>query len=227
MNKYIYAVAVSSLMNISIAHAQWYVGANIGANAVVIDKTLNYPLHTDAPVSNANYSAGYNNMHVQFVGGKSLAYNQKFGASVEGVVDWFTGITRYTIDNYFITNGASASERLKQGYGIYFLPEYYYSKATKLFVGPGYACNKFTMETGTTSGNLGVSENFNAWVDAWSIKAGVASHINEQNEVVISYQFNQYKGVGRTHIEPLSQELLTARYRPQANLFMLGWRVTV
>lgn len=211
-----------SLMPLSVLHANWYAGVQLGANFVAVDKSLSYPLVSDSPITLANYQSGYTGFHGQLLSGYEFALNDNVGLAIEGNADWYTGHSNYTVNNWFMTLGSHAEEKLKYGFGLYALPEYYYNSTTRFFAGPGYSTAEFAVNSGFSGGNTGVTGQFKEWLPGFAFKAGVGTKLNEKMELLLSYQFNHFTSVSRSGVEPLSADSLTARYGPYSNSIMLG-----
>lgn len=215
-----------SLFPLSIAHAHWYAGAQLGANFVSVSKKLTYPLVSVSPTTTANYQSAYTGFHGQLFGGRHFVVNEKLGVAIEGDADFFTGSAHYTINNWFRTEGASAKEQLNYGFGLYVLPEYNFNETVHFFAGPGINTTQFAVRSGTSGGSVGVTGNFNEWLTGFGLKAGVKTHLNEKTALLISYQFNQYGSMTKSGLEPLSGDSLTGQYSPYANSIMIGLQYT-
>nr|HAT8714648.1 outer membrane beta-barrel protein [Legionella jordanis] len=222
MNKYFSLLMGLGLLPLN-ANASWYGVINLGGNAVDVEKQLIYPLE-DPFASTANFDSGYSNFHGQLAAGYEFLFAEQYGFSIEGNADLFTGKAKHNIDNWFFSEFAQAEEQLKYGFSLFALPEYRYNTAVRLFAGPGVSTSKFEVGYDNTAGNLGVSGNFDKWLTGWSVKAGIANQITDYAELMFTYQFTQYESVTWTTVEPLSGSLLRGRYRPDANLFMVGIR---
>ncbi len=232
MNKYL-LLAGTSLLSLSMAYAGEmgvpvyqggaYVGVNLGMNSVSVDKSLNYPIGGFTP-SVADYHSAYNSFHGQLTAGMIFPVANQFNIAVEGDADLFTGTASYTVKNWFLTQGSRAEERLNYGFGVFVLPEIRYNPYFRIFAGPGFNYSQFQVKAINTGGQNGVSRNFDEWLAGWSIKAGVANAITPTTDLLVTYQYSQYGSESRTAIEPLSGDALTARYRPDVNIFMIGLR---
>ncbi|MDI1352316.1 MAG: porin family protein, partial [bacterium] len=60
------------------------------------------------------------------------------------------------------------------------------------------------------------------WLTGFAFKTGVATKMSKRIQLVLSYQFNQYSGSSYQAVEPLSEDILTGRYKPYANSVMIG-----
>ncbi|ASQ45593.1 outer membrane protein [Legionella clemsonensis] len=220
-----YAALIVGLSSLSFnAEASWYGGVNLGVNAVNIEKKITYPLG-DPIVTSQNFDSGYTNFHGQLTAGYDVLLTELLGLSVEGNADLFTGKAEHTIANWFFSNAVQAEEKLKYGFSVFALPEYHYSKNMYFYAGPGVSRSRFEIQSGNTAGNVGVTGNYDKWLTGWGLKAGVATLLTPNAEILLTYQFTQYEKITWTNIEPLSGELLSGRYKPQVNLFMVGLKV--
>ena len=208
------------------SNAHWYAGINLGVNAVNVKKDLVYPLEDPSPTS-SSFNSTYTNFHGQLLAGYDFFLSNKLSAAIEGNADVFTGKAQHNINNWFLTNSAYAQEQLEYGAAIFLLPSYQINQATRLFIGPGVASSRFVISSGSTAGNVGVSGSFNQWLTGGAVKAGVATKLTNNTELLLSYQFTQYNSVTWMGIEPLSDESLSGHYQPNANTFMIGIRANV
>ncbi|KTC78397.1 outer membrane protein [Legionella brunensis] len=225
MNKYSALLVGLGLLPFNV-NASWYGGLNLGVNAVNIEKTLAYPLG-DPFVTYENFHSGYTDFHGQLTAGYALLLTNQIGLSLEGNADLFTGNAEHTISNWFFSQSAKTEEKLTYGFSLFALPEYYYNENTRFFVGPGVSTSKFEISSDNTAGNAGVSGNLDKWLTGWGLKAGVANQLTPSMEILFTYQFTQYESVTWTNIEPVSGSWLCGRYKPQANLFMVGLRMSI
>lgn len=226
MNRLAISCAVLSLFNLTTAHAQWYGGMGLGINSVAVNKTLHYPIG-GALVSTNHYDAAYTGFHGQLFAGKGFQIKNKAGIAIEGDVEWFNGNSEHGINNFFYTTNANAREKLRYGFGLYLLPEFKLNDATKLFVGPGISTTRFSIGSGETAGNEGISGQYSQWLDSYGFKGGLRSQLNEQVDVHLTYQYNQFKNSQKSAIEPLSGDTVLGNYRPYGNTIMLGLRYNV
>ncbi|KTD11293.1 outer membrane protein [Legionella jamestowniensis] len=224
MNNYCVLVVGLSLLSFN-ANASWYGGINLGVNTVNVDKKITYPLG-DLLITSQDFNSGYTGFHGQLMAGYTFLFTEQLGLSVEGNADLFTGEADHTIDNWFFSTAAQTEEKLKYGFSLFALPEYYYNEKVHFFVGPGISSSKFEINSGNTAGNVGVTGNYDKWLTGWGLKAGVATALTSNAEILLTYQFTQYEGVSWTNVEPLSGELVSGRYKPQANLFMVGLKMS-
>ncbi|MCP0914735.1 MULTISPECIES: outer membrane protein [Legionella] len=217
--------AASSLLPLSALHAGWYAGVNLGANFVKIEKDLIYPLSGATPTT-ASFRSAYNNFHGQLLAGYDVHIKDKYSLALEGNVDWFTGNSKFIIDNWFLTTDARAEEKLKTGWGLFLLPQYHYQDNIRFFIGPGISQAKFAVNSGSTAGNVGVTGDFNKWLTGWGLKTGTGIHIHPKTELVLTYQYTNYNTAQWANMEPLSAESLSARYKPIVNTVMVGLTYT-
>ncbi|MDI1351481.1 MAG: porin family protein, partial [bacterium] len=157
MNHRANLICFMTLLPLSIVNAQWYAGAQIGANFVSVSKALTYPLVSDSPITHASYQSGYSGFHGQILAGDTLAIKGSWRIAIEGAIDWFTGSSSYTINNWFQTEGARAKEQLNYGFGLYLIPEYQYNESIRFFGGPGLSSSQFAIKSGSSAGNVGVT----------------------------------------------------------------------
>ena len=223
------AILISSLtlLPLTLANAHWYGGFNLGVNSVTVDKELNYPLIATTP-SFSDFHSSYNNFHAQLLGGRKFAVRDRLHVDVETNFDFYTGRATQNIRNWFLTAAAGAKEQLDYGFGLFALADYQYNDSFNIYIGPGILTNRFSVSSlNATGGNLGVTGSFHDNLTGWGIKTGIANHLNAHTDLIMGYQFNQYQSVSWTATEPLSGDALTARYKPYANLFMIGLQYNV
>ncbi|MCE3046460.1 porin family protein [Legionella sp. 16cNR16C] len=222
MNKKFILVALS-LVSLN-AYANWSAALNLGVNAVNIDKDLTYPLG-DPFTTSESYRHAYTGFHGQLAVAYDLLFTEKVRIAIEGDADLFTGRARHVINNWFIDESVLAKEKLNYGFSLFALPEYHYNESFRIFAGPGVSRSQFKIDSTNTAGNAGVTGNFEQWLTGISAKVGVANKLSANKELLFTYQFTQYDSVTKSAEEPLSGEFLRGRYKPQANLFMVGLRV--
>ncbi|WED44056.1 outer membrane protein [Legionella cardiaca] len=225
MNKYSMLIIGLGLLPLT-ANANWYGAINLGVNAVNIEKDLAYPLG-DPFLTSENFHSGYTNFHGQLAAGYDFLFTDKFGLNLEGNADLFTGKAEHTIHNWFFLDSVQTEEKLDYGFSLFALPEYHYHENVRFFVGPGVSRSRFKISSENTAGNAGVTGNFREWLTGWGLKAGVANQLTPNTEILFTYQFTQYDDATWTNVEPLSGASLSGRYKPEANLFMVGLRVSM
>lgn len=147
--------------------------------------------------------------------------------ALEGDADLFTGRSKHVINNWFLDESVLAKEKLNYGFSVFALPEYRYNESLRIFAGPGVSRSQFKIYSNNTAGNVGVTGNFDQWLTGWGVKLGIANQLTANKELLLTYQFTQYNSLDRTGLEPLSGELLRGHYKPEANLFMIGLRMTM
>ena len=96
-----------------------------------------------------------------------------------------------------------------------------------MFFGPGIASSRFVINSGETAGNVGVTGSQSQWLTGGAVKIGVATRISDNTEFLLSYQYTQYNSITWMGVEPLSEESLSGRYKPNVNTFMIGIRASV
>lgn len=225
MNKYSLSITMATLLSFNVC-ASPYAGLNVGINTVTILKDLSYPLEEVNPAS-ARFNNAYTNFHGQFLAGYQLQLQNKFSAALEVNADWFTGNSKYKINNWYFNTGAVAQEQLDYGFALFLLPSYQINKAVSIFAGPGISYSHFLVKTQNTAGNIGVSENFNKWLTGGGLKVGSITQLNNHLDLLLTYQFTQYESVKRIHTEPLSEETLKGNYKPHANTVLVGFKIHI
>lgn len=225
MNKYSTLILASLFFPLN-ANAAWYGGINLGINAVTVDKELLYPLDSATPTS-AHYNNSYTNFHGQLTAGYEMSFNDRFRAALEGNADIFTGTAEHTINNWFFSEQVVAKEQLEYGFSLFLLPAYQLNPNTRVFIGPGLSGSQFKISSQNTAGNVGVTGNFSDWLMGGGFKAGIASQLTQNTELVLSYQYTAYQNIEWTNAEPLTDEFLRGNYKPSANTVMLGIRMSM
>lgn len=225
MNRYSMLIVSLGLLPFNV-NASWYGAVNLGVNAVTVGKNLSYPLGDPLPTSQ-RFRSGYTNFHGQLAAGYRFLLANHIGLNLEGNADLFTGKAKHSINNWFFFESVQTEEKLKYGFSLFALPEYCYSEQVRFFAGPGVSRSKFAIASENTAGNVGVTGGFNEWLTGWSLKAGVANQLTANTEILFSYQYTRYNNASWSNIEPLSGESLRGRYKPEANLFMLGIKMKV
>jgi opacity protein-like surface antigen len=208
------------------AHTGSYAGLNLGVNTVTIHKDLIYPLGVNTPTSSTFYN-GYTNFHGQILAGYEVPFNQRFSAAVEANAALFTGESQYTINNWYFNEGVSAKEKFQYGFALFLLPVYHYNESVSFFAGPGISRSYFSVKTDHTAGNVGISANFNQWLTGGGFKVGTITKLNNNLDLLLTYQFTQYNSLTRTQLEPLSEDSLQGRYKPNVNAVLIGLRATM
>lgn len=225
MNKYSILMIAACLLPFD-SNAYWYTGINLGVNVVDVKKDLTYPLDEPSPTS-SSFNSTYTNFHGQLLAGYDFFLSNKINAAIEANADVFTGKAQHYINNWFLTEGAYAQERLEYGVAVFLLPSYQLNQTTRLFIGPGVASSRFVIRSGNTAGNVGVTGSFNQWLTGGAVKAGAVTKLSDTTELLLSYQYTQYSSVTRTGMETLSEESLSGRYKPNVNTFMVGIRASI
>jgi opacity protein-like surface antigen len=208
------------------SNAHWYTGINLGVNAVDVKKDLVYPLNDPSPTS-SSFNSTYTGFHGQLLAGYDFFLSNKLNAAIEGNADLFTGKAQQNITNWFLTNSAYAQERLEYGVAVFLLPSYQLNQTARIFIGPGVASSRFAVRSGVTAGNVGVTGSFNQWLTGGAVKAGLATKLSDNTELLLSYQYTQYNNVTWMGMETLSEESLSGRYKPSVNTFIIGVRAHV
>src|SRR3989338_11490561 len=185
------------------AMAGFYAGLLGGGNAVNIDRTLSYPFDFPNPTV-ANLENSYANFHGQLFGGYKLNLPSQAGLSLQLDGDVFAGSADYSIRNWFFDQHAEAHERIRYGGSVFALYEQGINPSLTLFAGPGFVYNEFSTDFNPTAGNIGLSLNRNEWLSGAGLKVGVANHLNQMIELLVTWQYNQYQRVTWTGIEPIT-----------------------
>jgi opacity protein-like surface antigen len=208
------------------ANANWYGGVNLGINSVSTEKSLAYPLE-GAQVTSSHFHNSWNGFHAQILGGYDFLIGDKAGVALELDGDFFNGKSRYTINNFFFSEGANAEEKFKQGVGLFVLPEYRFHDNVRFFAGPGVSFGRFITRYNNTAGNIGVSRNANKTLTGYGLKAYVATRVTASTDFLVAWQYTQYDSLKYSAVEPLSGSSLSGRYKPNVNLFMVGLRMQI
>lgn len=225
MNKHSLPIIFACMLSVD-AYSGIYTGLNLGINTVTIDKNLTYPLESESPTS-SNFSNAYTNFHGQLLAGYEYPFATKFSTALEVDADLFAGKSRYKVDRWFFNNNVNAEELLEFGFSLFLLPAYKYNESLRIFAGPGVSTSYFAIKTDQTAGNVGVSTNSHQWLTGGGVKVGTISKLNDYLDLLLTYQFTQYESVERTQVEPLSEETLKGRYRPNVNTVLIGLRVNI
>lgn len=223
MNKCFILMSVACMFSLD-AKAGWYTGVNLGANSVAVSKELAYPLEENEPTK-ATYHSTYTNFHGQLLAGYDLFLTQKISTALEGNIEVFTGKAQYRVNNWFLSDGANGEEQLQSGFSAFLLPNYHHNSSASFFIGPGISSSKLVTKSGGTGGNMGVTGNFSKWLTGAGFKAGVATPLTKNTDVVFTYQFMQYNSVLWSSVEPFSEDSLSGRYQPYVNTVMIGFRL--
>lgn len=224
MSKFSFSMLCASLLSCN-ASAGIYSGLNLGVNTVTVNKRLFYPLEEMTPTS-SSFNNAYTGFRGQIFAGYDYFIKDKFFAQFEANADWITGKSQYTVNRWYFEEGVYAKEQLKYGVSFFLLPAYQYNETTRFFVGPGVSYGYFSVGMRNSAGNVGVSESFSHWLTGGGLKAGVVTALCQNLDLLLTYQFTQYNTIKRTQIEPLSEDTLRGRYKPNANAVFLGLRAT-
>lgn len=221
-NKYSLLIIIASMLSFD-AEAGGYVGINLGINAVKVQKDLTYPLEEETPTT-SHFNNAYTNFHGQLLAGYELPIKPRFSVALEADAELFTGASHYKINNWFFTQNVSTKEQLQYGFSFFLLPAYQINESVRLFVGPGVSPSYFVVKSEETAGNVGVSGDIHQWLTGGGLKAGAITRLNNNLDLVFTYQFMQYNSVKRTHIEPVSDDSLRGSYKPNVNSVLVGLR---
>lgn len=222
MNKKSLLMLVACLLSCEL-HAAWYSGINLGVNSVTVKKELTYPLEEQSP-SLATFRSGYTSFYGQLLGGYERGFSENISAAVELNIDFLTGKARHTINGWYFTENVYAEEQLEYGFALFLLPAYKYNDMLRFFAGPGISRNRFAIGVNNTAGNIGISANIDQWITGGGLKAGTITKLTPNLDLLLTYQFMQYSSASWTHIEPLSEETLSGRYKPNTSTFLVGLR---
>ncbi|PWY57007.1 hypothetical protein DGG96_01255 [Legionella qingyii] len=225
MNKHSISTIIACILSCN-AYTGVYSGLNLGINTVTVHKDLSYPLEEGLPTS-SSFNNAYTNFHGQILAGYELPLSTKFSTALEADADLFIGKSRYKINEWFFNEDVDAEEKLEYGFSLFLLPAYQYNESARFFVGPGISGSRFAVNMDNTAGNVGVSANFKKWLIGGGLKAGAITKLNHNLDLLLTYQFTQYNSTERTQIEPLSDETLRGRYRPNVNTVLIGLRVNM
>ncbi|QMT59558.1 outer membrane beta-barrel protein [Legionella sp. PC997] len=225
MNKHSLSTILACILSCN-GYTGVYSGLNLGINSVTIDKSLSYPLEEVTPTS-SSFNNAYTNFHGQLTAGYELPLSARFSTALEADADLFTGKSRYRINEWFFNDDVHAEEHLEYGFSFFLLPAYQYNESARFFVGPGISGSRFAVSMNNTAGNVGVSDNFKKWLIGGGLKAGAITRLNNNLDLLLTYQFTQYSSTERTQIEPLSDETLQGRYKPYVNTVLIGLRVNL
>ena len=199
-----------------------YLGASMGLSLVQITKDLTYPVN-DPPLTSHQFGSYSNGFHGQVFVGRQFDF-QLARFSVQGDFDGMTNVAKDRLNNYFIDTPASVTERLNYNFGVFVLPDLALNDKVHLFAGPGYVIGHFVVNSGYTGGTLGVTGDHQSWLNGWGVKVGMQSTLSNHWDVLLAYQYNQYQNVYRSGIEPLTDGMLQASYKPSLSMISLGAR---
>ena len=222
MNNKYSLIIIASMLSFH-AETAVYTGIDLGINAVKIQKELTYPLEEETPTT-AHFNNAYTNFHGQLLAGFEVWLKPRFSVALEADAELFTGASRYKINNWFFTQNVATKEQLQYGFSFFLLPAYQINQSVRLFVGPGISPSYFVVKSEETAGNVGVSGSFNQWLTGGGLKAGAITRLNNNLDLVLTYQFMQYNSVKRTSIEPVSEDSLRGNYKPNVNSVLIGLR---
>ncbi len=251
MSRHIKLLALFMMVSVNtVAQAEPYAGINVGGNASVISKTLNYT-NTTTSVSDK-----YNGLRVQVLAGYNFhvfkgmfpSNNDPWILNSDGNTYDSNAINKSKMDDLYFAleldasyNSSDATERIspwflnysasvreKQQYNIeiFLLPKYQIYSNVILFLGAGLSGGQLSVNTTTqTAGNLGITGDTSTWLSGWAGKAGIEVPVMEDVSIVVTYQYTYYNSISWTRTEPLTGESLTARYQPTVQSFTFGFNV--
>ena len=225
MKKHSLSIIIACVASVN-ALGSGYAGLNLGVNTVTIHKELVYPSGEANPTS-SNFNNAYTNFHGQLLAGYEFPVNQRFSTALEANADLFTGESKYQINNWYFNDGVSAKEQFQYGFSFFLLPVYHYNESVSFFAGPGVSRSKFAVDTDSTAGNVGVSADFNQWLTGGGLKVGAITKLNNNLDLLLTYQFTQYNSTARIQVEPISEDSLQGRYKPNVNVVLIGLRATM
>src|SRR5689334_16132781 len=96
--------------SINVAFAKFYADVNLGPYFAKTSKDLTYPL-TKVPPTQNSFTSSNNDFHGQFALGYNFFKQNKWQFAIEGNVDFYTGKSTATINNWFFTTSANATEK--------------------------------------------------------------------------------------------------------------------
>jgi opacity protein-like surface antigen len=209
--------------------AEPYVGAALGYGMTTIEKEVQY---ND---SEFEFSDHYNNVRAQLLLGynfrnyrrdvlleEGMSSSEMFFA-VEAGVTYATNDADASIDHWFLDTDAKVTEQLRYQADLFLLVKYAIQPYTLLFAGLGVSAGQFEIKTATqTAGNLGVTGDETTTVSGWGIKAGVEIEICEGISLIAAYQYNRFDSTSFQGPEPLTTDMVIAKYKPTLNAFTLG-----
>jgi opacity protein-like surface antigen len=215
---------ICCLSVVTSINAGWFGGANVGAVSVNIDKQITYPVGS-ASAKQAQYNAAYTGFRGQVIAGYDFWSDRKIGLSIEGDLNYNTGQSTYTINNFFLSNTAQAKESLGYGYALFLLPTYHLSSDAALFLGPGISRTQFQAQSGgDTGGNIGMTGNVTNWLTGFGFKAGTSLKINTKMVLLLTYEYMHFNSMNLTTTEPLTNSLVQTQYTPDSQSIMLGFK---
>lgn len=220
------------------ANAEPYLGVNVGASLVTINKDITYADTTTNP------SDKYSSFRGQLVLGydfhslsdytlyKENNYNdgtviEEFYFAVELDGSYNSNSVTTSVSPWFLTTTASVNEKQPYTFDLFVLPKYRLPQNIILFIGPGYSRGYFSVTTPSqTAGNLGVTGSQSSWLGGWSVKAGIEYPVSDGFNLLLTYQYSTYNNKTWSGIEPLTGDMVSAKYKPVVNSLTLGfnWR---
>src|SRR5580698_9145231 len=106
------------LFSTHITYAGFYGDINLGADFVITSKDLTYPLSKVQP-THSSFSSSYNDFHGQIALGYNFILQCPWQLAIEGNADLYTGQSSATINNWFFTTSAKATEKFNNGVGLF------------------------------------------------------------------------------------------------------------
>ncbi|KTD43154.1 outer membrane beta-barrel protein [Legionella parisiensis] len=225
MYKHYIATIIMYMLSFS-AYTGVYSGINLGINTVTVHKDLRYPLEEVIPTS-SSFNNAYTNFHGQLLAGYEYPFSAKFTTAIEGDADLFTGKSHYKVNEWFFNENVNAQEKLEYGFSLFLLPAYQCNESVRFFAGPGISWGRFVVKMDNTAGDVGISTDFKQWLTGGGLKAGAITKLNNNLDLLLTYQFTQYNSTGRTQIEPISGDTLQGDYKPNINTVLIGLRVNM
>lgn len=220
MNKYILMILL--LANGSLAHAAPYVGVNVGESFTSIKSRLTYPVPDTNPAV-ASTEMSYTSFHIQALAGYDFHTASKWDIAIEGDIDYTNDSAHNKVKSWFIDSNAEVETKLNYGYSLFLLPKYRYAENIRFFMGPGFSQEKFFVRSSaTTGGNLGVTGRNNKWLTGFGLKAGADVVLTPNMNLVLTYEYMNFDDVKWSRVEPLSGQVLSAKYSPIMNAVMVG-----
>lgn len=221
--------ALAAIIPMHSAYAEAYAGAALGYALTTISKDISYN-STDTDMSD-RYNAfrglvlvGYNfrSLRQDVFGDENVSPNDLF-FGIEADFAYTDDKAQADTQNWFLDTDAAVSERVQYQADLFLLGKYAIQPKVVLFFGPGVSVGDLKVDTdGVTAGNLGVTGSHSSTVSGWSIKAGMEAAVYNNMSLVVAYQYSDLGTTSWTGTEPLTGELVHAKYHPLINAITVG-----
>lgn len=220
---------LAAIIPMHSAYAEAYAGAALGYAYTTISKDISYN-STDTDNSD-HYNAfrglvlvGYNfrNLRTDVFGDENASPSDLF-FGIEADFAYTDDKAEADTQNWFLDVDAKVSEKVQYQADLFLLGKYAIQPKVLLFFGPGVSVGNLKVESnGVTAGDLGITGSESSSVSGWSLKMGLEAAFCDNMSLVAAYQYTDLGATSWTATEPLTGDLVHAKYHPIINSITIG-----